>query len=91
VQALALQRSLGIVRLGAFIAGGEAGWTDACFRYVENASNPDIHAIRARGLTQQVKGAPRGVSLATLDSLQLLEPAWRAPSSGSPRLGRPPS
>ncbi|WP_343699031.1 DUF2806 domain-containing protein [Caulobacter sp.] len=49
-------------------------WMETYFRYVENVSNADIQAIWARVLTQQVKGAGRGVSLATLDSLRLLEP-----------------
>ena len=52
----------------------EDDWIEAFFRYAENVSNTDIQRIWARILATQVSGGRRNVSLATLDSLRLLEP-----------------
>lgn len=52
----------------------EPDWMDAWFRYVETVSNAEIQTIWARILAAKMKGGRRAVSLATLDSLRLLEP-----------------
>lgn len=52
----------------------DADWMDAYFRYAENVSNDHVQDVWARVLAGQISDRRRSISLATLDSLRLLEP-----------------